>query len=213
MIEDTRAMSARADGLLAGREASEALQGALQKLSPELRETVILRDLEELEYREIAQVLNVPEGTVKSRLNRGPRGIGANLAEAEGRDMMTSRGSERMYCSDVEILLAEYVDGTLPGKRSPRWRSHLASCAECRELAQDASAAVAFLARTATVEAPPELVTRILFQVPAVRPTLARRLFGRVLGGWLEPVLQPRLAMGMGVTALSFFMLEPRCAS
>jgi RNA polymerase sigma-70 factor (ECF subfamily) len=71
MIEDTHAMSARADGLLAGREASEVLQGALSKLSPELRETVILRDLEELEYREIAQVLNVPEGTVKSRLNRG----------------------------------------------------------------------------------------------------------------------------------------------
>jgi len=54
-----------------GREAGELLQGALQKLSPELRETVILRDLEELEYREIARVLNVPEGTVKSRLNRG----------------------------------------------------------------------------------------------------------------------------------------------
>jgi RNA polymerase sigma-70 factor, ECF subfamily len=71
MIEDTRAMSARADGMLAGREASEVLQGALRKLSPELRETVILRDLEELEYKEIAQVLNVPEGTVKSRLNRG----------------------------------------------------------------------------------------------------------------------------------------------
>ena len=64
-------MSARTDGMLAGREASETLQGALKKLSPELRETVILRDLEELEYREIAQVLNVPEGTVKSRLNRG----------------------------------------------------------------------------------------------------------------------------------------------
>src|SRR6202167_3623891 len=69
--KETRAMSARADGMLAGREASETLQGALKKLSPELRETVILRDLEELEYREIAQVLNVPEGTVKSRLNRG----------------------------------------------------------------------------------------------------------------------------------------------
>ena len=64
-------MSSRADGLLAGREAGEILQGALQKLSPELREAVILRDLEELEYREIAGVLHVPEGTVKSRLNRG----------------------------------------------------------------------------------------------------------------------------------------------
>ncbi len=46
-------------------------RAALQKLSPELRETVILRDLEEMEYKEIADVLNVPEGTVKSRLNRG----------------------------------------------------------------------------------------------------------------------------------------------
>lgn len=71
VLEERTAMSSRADGLLAGREASEAIQAALQKLSPELRETVVLRDLEELEYKEIAQVLNVPEGTVKSRLNRG----------------------------------------------------------------------------------------------------------------------------------------------
>jgi RNA polymerase sigma-70 factor, ECF subfamily len=71
MLEEKTSAMARTEGLLAGREASELLQGALQKLSPELRETVILRDLEELEYREIAQVLNVPEGTVKSRLNRG----------------------------------------------------------------------------------------------------------------------------------------------
>jgi RNA polymerase sigma-70 factor (ECF subfamily) len=71
MLEERTAMSARTDGMLAGREASELLQKALEKLSPELRETVILRDLEELEYREIAQVLQVPEGTVKSRLNRG----------------------------------------------------------------------------------------------------------------------------------------------
>lgn len=63
--------AARPDRMLAGREAAEMLQGALQKLSPDLRETVILRDLQEMEYREIASVLNIPEGTVKSRLNRG----------------------------------------------------------------------------------------------------------------------------------------------
>ncbi|PWT84166.1 MAG: RNA polymerase subunit sigma-24 [Acidobacteria bacterium] len=70
MIEERTAES-RTEGMLAGREAGEALQAALAKLSPELRETVILRDLEELEYREVAEILNVPEGTVKSRLNRG----------------------------------------------------------------------------------------------------------------------------------------------
>lgn len=71
VMENRAAIESRTDAVLAGREASEVLQGALAKLSPELRETVILRDLEEMEYREIAQILAVPEGTVKSRLNRG----------------------------------------------------------------------------------------------------------------------------------------------
>lgn len=71
MLVERAALSARTDGLVAGREAGEILQAALEKLSPELRETLILRDLEELEYREIAGALGVPEGTVKSRLNRG----------------------------------------------------------------------------------------------------------------------------------------------
>jgi RNA polymerase sigma-70 factor (ECF subfamily) len=71
MLEEKSSVETRTDSKLEGREASEILQRALQKLSPDLREAVILRDLEELEYREIAQVLKVPEGTVKSRLNRG----------------------------------------------------------------------------------------------------------------------------------------------
>jgi RNA polymerase sigma-70 factor (ECF subfamily) len=43
----------------------------LAALTPELREAVVLRDLEELTYQEIEQMLKVPEGTVKSRINRG----------------------------------------------------------------------------------------------------------------------------------------------
>ncbi len=52
-------------------ELSTQVQRALQRLSPELREAVILRDLQGLEYREIQDVLQVPQGTVKSRINRG----------------------------------------------------------------------------------------------------------------------------------------------
>ena len=69
--EEGAAASARPDQAVAGREASEILQATLQKLSPDLREAVILRDLQEMEYRDIAQVLSIPEGTVKSRINRG----------------------------------------------------------------------------------------------------------------------------------------------
>jgi RNA polymerase sigma-70 factor (ECF subfamily) len=59
------------DSRVQSREAKETVHQALQKLSPELREAVILRDLQDLDYREIATVLKVPEGTVKSRINRG----------------------------------------------------------------------------------------------------------------------------------------------
>lgn len=85
ILEENTAAHSRTDGMLAGREAGELLQAALQKLSPELREAVILRDLQEMEYREIARVLSVPEGTVKSRLNRGR----AELARVLRRNKVT----------------------------------------------------------------------------------------------------------------------------
>lgn len=59
------------DAQLQKQETRQLVQRALQKLSPDLREAVILRDLQDMDYREIAQALKVPEGTVKSRINRG----------------------------------------------------------------------------------------------------------------------------------------------
>ena len=70
-LEQTPSAGERTEGRVAGRERGELLRTGLQKLSPELREAVILRDLEEMEYREIAMVLQVPDGTVKSRISRG----------------------------------------------------------------------------------------------------------------------------------------------
>jgi RNA polymerase sigma-70 factor (ECF subfamily) len=83
-IED-KAMPA--DAHVQSRETKETVQRALQKLSPELREAVILRDLQDMDYREIATVLKVPEGTVKSRINRG-RGELARLLERTYRQVM-----------------------------------------------------------------------------------------------------------------------------
>lgn len=55
----------------AQKEIAKMVQGALTRISPELREAVILRDLQDMDYKEIAQVLRIPEGTVKSRISRG----------------------------------------------------------------------------------------------------------------------------------------------
>ena len=52
-------------------EAARFLRDGLQALSPELKEAIILRDMEGMPYLEIAELLGIPEGTVKSRINRG----------------------------------------------------------------------------------------------------------------------------------------------
>ena len=61
----------RPDAAVETQQKQKMVQEALKKLSPELREAVILRDLQDMDYREIADALKVPEGTVKSRINRG----------------------------------------------------------------------------------------------------------------------------------------------
>jgi RNA polymerase sigma-70 factor, ECF subfamily len=71
VVESKESSARRPDQQALLGELSSQVHNALTKLSPELREAVILRDLQQLEYTEIRQILDVPEGTVKSRINRG----------------------------------------------------------------------------------------------------------------------------------------------
>jgi RNA polymerase sigma-70 factor (ECF subfamily) len=64
-------------------DAGEPFQSALGRLSPELREAVILRDLQAMGYAEIADVLGTPEVTVKSRLSNGRAELGRFLRRAQ----------------------------------------------------------------------------------------------------------------------------------
>jgi RNA polymerase sigma-70 factor (ECF subfamily) len=66
------------------RERKELLQQALERLSPDMREAVVLRDLQDLDYGEIAQILGVPQGTVKSRINRGRLELARVIKRMEG---------------------------------------------------------------------------------------------------------------------------------
>jgi RNA polymerase sigma-70 factor (ECF subfamily) len=73
--------------LAAKKELAKMVQAALANVSVELREAVILRDLQDMDYKEIAQVLGIPEGTVKSRISRGRAEL-ARLLERNKREVM-----------------------------------------------------------------------------------------------------------------------------
>lgn len=63
-------------------EQQEAVQKALATLSEEYREVLLLRYMEELDYAEIAEVLQLPSGTVKSRINRAKAALKAALLKS-----------------------------------------------------------------------------------------------------------------------------------
>lgn len=63
------------EAALAGKEAMSRLHHALEDLPAELRECVVLRELEELSYRDIAHITGVPVGTVMSRLFRARQAL------------------------------------------------------------------------------------------------------------------------------------------
>jgi len=118
-----------------------------------------------------------------------------------------------MNCIEFEVQLSDYLDGVLGEADRQTLESHAAECSSCQELMQDARAAVSFMERVADVEVPPELVTRIVYHAPDGRlrhPLERRSLLGAAFSKWFQPVLQPRFAMGMAMTILSFAMLG-RC--
>jgi len=63
-------------------EKAEFLYSLLEKISPELREAVILRDIEGLAYQEISDRVGIPVGTVKSRINRGRLELSRKMQES-----------------------------------------------------------------------------------------------------------------------------------
>jgi hypothetical protein len=116
-----------------------------------------------------------------------------------------------MNCSEFETLLADYVDGALSAAERSALEQHAAACADCAAFMGDVTGAVRFLALAEEITPPPELITRIAYQAPMGRlrdPLDKPGILNRFVRKWLQPILQPRLAMGMAMTILSFAMLE-----
>lgn len=112
-----------------------------------------------------------------------------------------------MKCTDLEELICDYIDGILSGPERSTVELHLAACESCREMVADSRLALEFMSRTANVEVPPALVNKILFEVRAGGSAPVRTSKRTWISRLFEPVLQPKFAMGMAMTILSFAML------
>ena len=71
--------------ILLNRLSQESLQAAIEQLPVPYREVILLCDVEELKYQEIAETLSIPIGTVMSRLSRARKAVRETLLAAEFR--------------------------------------------------------------------------------------------------------------------------------
>ncbi len=78
------------DALLASKEIAAAVNSAINALSDDLRQAITLREIEGLSYEEIADAMNCPIGTVRSRIFRARESIAARL-----RPLLDTRDGER----------------------------------------------------------------------------------------------------------------------
>jgi RNA polymerase sigma-70 factor, ECF subfamily len=76
------------------------LRQAMAALPETLRTAVLLRDIQELSYQEIADQLRLPEGTVKSRINRGRTELARQIRRLRGDDSATANSRERTHERD-----------------------------------------------------------------------------------------------------------------
>ena len=90
-------------------EAHKFIEEALQALSPAFREAVVLRDVEELSYEEIADVLGINIGTVKSRILRGREAL---------RKEVTGRMGESTAARSADGRTTSVFNRLLPGVRT-----------------------------------------------------------------------------------------------
>lgn len=87
------APAAREPGPIAALEQADRvalLRKALAALPDTLRTAVLMRDIQELSYQEIADKLRLPEGTVKSRINRGRTELARQVKKLRGEDYSPS---------------------------------------------------------------------------------------------------------------------------
>lgn len=89
-IENELSDGATPEAMLASKEIAAAVNSAIDALSEELRQAITLREIEGLSYEEIAEVMNCPIGTVRSRIFRAREAIAAQL-----RPLLDTRAGER----------------------------------------------------------------------------------------------------------------------
>ena len=154
------------------KEIRERVQRALNNLEPDDATVIVLRDLQDIPYEEVARLLEVPVGTVKSRLHRARQALKSQLAT------YFYAGRKAVNCAEVQAQLLEYLDTSLDRISTKHVEIHLSSCPPCRAEADSLADCVRQVAALPIVDPPLGFAQRIMAHAREIdlTPTIWQRL-------------------------------------
>ena len=124
-LHGANAAGTEPDAALLARADRDMVRQAMEELPAEFREVFVLREVEGVSYKDIAEIAGIPVGTVMSRLAR--RGSGYNDTLPDGWERR-----HNVDCQQSQHLMHGYLDGELDAVHSVEMESHLQSCSACR---------------------------------------------------------------------------------
>jgi len=135
------------EGNVLQAEQNQLLHQAILRIPPSLRIVLVLHDMEELTTEQVAQILDLQQGTVRIRLHRGRLAVRKEMSEilsaaaepasrngAKGKrpKRATSKGGKRpAECRDLFANLSEYLDGRVEPISCDQMRLHIEACPSC----------------------------------------------------------------------------------
>ncbi len=117
------------DEALASKQIESALDHAIRALEPMYREVLLLRDVEGLTAREVAEVLHISAQAVKSRLHRARLSVRAHMAPLLD---LPSATALPPGCPDVVGLFSRHLEGEIDASTCIEMERHVESCPHCR---------------------------------------------------------------------------------
>jgi RNA polymerase sigma-70 factor (ECF subfamily) len=155
-------LAASPESKAADQQLAMALSRALDDLSDDYREVILLRDVEGLSAPEAASSLGISVDALKSRLHRAREALRTTLRPLLEPSTLPGRG-----CPDVVELWSQMLEGDLSQDDCSAMQKHLAGCPSCSAACDALKKALVACQRVRTDEVPPEIQARVKAAVKA----------------------------------------------
>lgn len=114
------------------KESASELAAAVLRIPPQYRQVLVLHDMEELNTREVAEVMGIREGTVRVRLHRARGFLRNELARRPQRRKRQRRAARPQSCRQLFAALSDYLDREIDPRMCEQLERHLGDCSPCQ---------------------------------------------------------------------------------